>query len=130
MTAGNSSATWILHLSRNGQWNRTVISASRGSGVGVGDLALVPGTTTLWGSGGLLTTAGGDAAVWDHGIDIDRLALRVHRPLRSHEALVGRGVIRVYLALGNQAAVRVFLIPRHYRARVSGPPPPQPALNT
>ena len=48
-------------------------------GVGVGDLALIPGTTTLWGTGGLLTTAGGDAAIWEHGIPGFHLAVREHR---------------------------------------------------
>lgn len=114
VTGGNSSATWILHLSRDGDWTRSQIAAARGSGVGVGDLALVPGTTTLWGTGGMVTTSGGDAAIWDHGVDIDRLAVRIHHwVMHEHPAIVGRGVIRVYLAPGNRVSVRVILIPRH-----------------
>jgi hypothetical protein len=66
MTGGPDPATWIMHLSQAGQWTRTSIPAGQAAGVGVGDLALIPGTTSLWGSGGLLTTAGGDAAIWAH----------------------------------------------------------------
>jgi hypothetical protein len=112
VTGGDSPATWIVHLSHDGTWTRTEIAAARGSGVGVGDLALVPGTTTLWGTGGLVTTSGGDAAIWDHGILTDRLAVRIHPAVPGHLALVGRGVIRVYLTIGNHSAVRVFLIIR------------------
>lgn len=112
VTGGDSPGTWILHLSRAGQWTRTEITAARGSGVGVGDLALVPGTTTLWGIGGLVTTSGGDAAIWDHGVIADHLAVRIHRVVRDRLAVAGRGVIRVYLTVGNRAAVRVFLIIR------------------
>jgi hypothetical protein len=112
VTGGDSPATWIVHLSHDGVWTRTEIAAARGSGVGVGDLALVPGTTTLWGTGGLVTTSGGDAAIWDHGIPADRLAVRIHRTVPDHLALVGRGVIRVYLTVGNHTTVRVFLIIR------------------
>ena len=54
---------WILHLSRSGHWTRSKI----GLGSGVGDLALIPRTTSLWGSGGSLTKTGGDAAIWAHG---------------------------------------------------------------
>ena len=94
VVTGGSSATWILHLSRYGAWTRTEITAARGSGVGVGDLALIPRTTTLWGTGGLVTTSGGDAAIWDHGVDIDRLAVRVHPTVPDHLAFDARGVLR------------------------------------
>jgi hypothetical protein len=66
VTGGGDPATWILHVSRAGRWTRTPIAAGQAAGVGVGDLALIPGTTSLWGSGGLLTTAGGDAVIWAH----------------------------------------------------------------
>ena len=88
------------------------ITAARGSGVGVGDLALIPGTTTLWGTGGMVTTSGGDAAIWDHGVIVDRLAVQIHHwpPRDTPPAIAStRGVIRFYLTLGNNAAVRVFL---------------------
>ena len=102
VTAGDSPATWILHLSSTGAWSRTRISVGPGNGVGVGDLALIPGTATLWGTGGLLTTAGGDAAIWEHGMTGVHLAARTpgNRPaaapaigaLRAgRPVLLGRG---------------------------------------
>jgi hypothetical protein len=66
VTGGEDPGTWILHMSRAGRWTRTPIAAGPAAGVGVGDLALIPGTTSLWGSGGLLTTTGGDATIWGH----------------------------------------------------------------
>jgi hypothetical protein len=130
VTGGNSPATWILHLSRNGEWTRAEIAATRGSGVGVGDLALIPGTTTLWGTGGLVTTSGGDAAIWDRGVPADHLAVRIHRAVRNHLAFDGRGVIRLYLT-GHEAAVRVFLIIRHPAPRrATAGWRPGPALST
>jgi hypothetical protein len=66
VTGGGNPATWILHMSRSGRWTRTAIAAGRAAAVGLGDLALIPGTTSLWGSGGLLTTTGGDATIWAH----------------------------------------------------------------
>jgi hypothetical protein len=95
VTGGVRPATWILHLSRTGVWTRTRIAAGPGTGVGVGDLALVPGTTTLWGTGGLLTTLGGDAAIWEHGIPGIHLAVRIDLTAGD------RGMIRVYLSARN-----------------------------
>jgi hypothetical protein len=66
VTGGLEPSTWIVHLSRAGRWSRTEVAAGRATGVGIGDLALIPGTTSLWGSGGLLTTTGGDATIWAH----------------------------------------------------------------
>jgi hypothetical protein len=109
VTGGDSPATWILHLSRTGKWTRTEIPAGRYAGVGVGDLALIPGTTTVWGAGGLVTTAGGDAAIWDHGVLIDHLAARERRPAADNPVVIGRGVIRVYMTLGNRTIVWVYL---------------------
>jgi hypothetical protein len=127
VTGGGGSATWILHLSRDGEWTRTEITAARGSGVGIGDLALVPGTTTLWGTGGLVTTSGGDAAIWDHGVDIDRLAVRVHPTVPDHLAFDARGVLRAYLTFGDKSAVRIFVITRRdleHRATIRVQPEP------
>jgi hypothetical protein len=67
VTGGGSPQAWLLHLSRSGQWTRTQVTSSPSTGVGIGDLALVPGTTSLWGAGGLLKTAGGNAAIWSSG---------------------------------------------------------------
>lgn len=128
VTGGSSAATWILHLSHTGAWTRTKITAAPGAGVGVGDLTLIPGTTTLWGTGGLVSTSGGDAAIWDHGVLTGHLAERVHGAVRDHLAFAGRGVIQVYLTVGNQTVVRVYLA---IQRRVLGPPaaarPPGPA---
>jgi hypothetical protein len=64
VSQGADAATWMLHLTRADRWTRTPIAAGQAADVGVGDLALIPGTTSLWGSGGLLTTTGGNATVW------------------------------------------------------------------
>ncbi len=88
VTGGSGARTWILHLSRAGRWTRTPIAATPGTGVGVSDLALIPGTTSLWGSGGMLTALGGNAIIWDH------LAVPHHwtvRPRRHHEAIADTG---------------------------------------
>jgi hypothetical protein len=66
VTGGIIPQTWILHLSRAGRWARIPIAAGPDTGVGVSDLALIPGTRSLWGSGGLLTAFGGNATIWDH----------------------------------------------------------------
>ncbi len=82
VTGGASPQAWLLHLSRSGRWTRIQVTASPGAGVGIGDLALVPGTTALWGAGGLLTAAGGNAAIWAEG-SADRLAAAQSRCLRN-----------------------------------------------
>jgi hypothetical protein len=64
-TLGAQTESRLLHLSRSGRWTQTDIS--HGLGNAVSDLALIPGTWSLWGSGGFLTTAGGDAAIWLYG---------------------------------------------------------------
>jgi hypothetical protein len=112
VTGGDSPTTWILHLSHTGRWTRTEIAAGHGDGVGVGDLALIPGTTTVWGAGGLVTTVGGDAAIWDHGLLIDHLAAHERRSAPGRRLVTGRGVIRVYLTTGNRAIVWVYLTTR------------------
>jgi hypothetical protein len=67
VTDGNSPQTWILHLSRSGRWTRAAIAAKAGAGLGVGDLALIPGTRSVWGAGGVLTATGGDAVILGGG---------------------------------------------------------------
>ncbi len=64
-TLGARTESRLLHLSRSGRWTQTDIT--HGLGNALSDLALIPGTSSLWGSGGFLTQAGGDAAVWMHG---------------------------------------------------------------
>ncbi len=65
VTGTLTSTRWVLHLSPSGRWTRTSFAAGPGSSVG--DLALIPGTRSLWASGGLLRGTSGDAAVWAHG---------------------------------------------------------------
>jgi hypothetical protein len=123
VTGGDSPATWILHLSRTGAWTRTRIAAAPRTGVGVGDLALIPGTTTLWGTGGLLTTTGGSAAIWEHGVAGIHLAVREDRAARHRGTprgrlvVAGRGeVVRLSLTAGDRGVIRVYLAPRSCRA--------------
>ncbi len=67
MTLGSQTESRLLHLLKPGRWTQTAID--QGLGNALSDLALIPHTTSLWGSGGFLTTAGGDAAIWMHGPD-------------------------------------------------------------
>jgi hypothetical protein len=123
VAGGDRPAMWILHLSRAGAWTRTEIAAGPHTGVGVGDLTLIPGTRTLWGTGGLLTTTGGDGAIWDHGVVVDHLTVRDHPATRAHLTAGGRGVIRVFLTIGNHAVVWVYLAAHGRRpgAAAAGP---------
>jgi hypothetical protein len=124
VTGGDDPSTWILHLSAAGSWTRTeIVSAGPQAGVGVGDLALIPGTTTLWGSGGMLTATGGNAAIWEHGLTGLRLAAGDHaadpRPGAGTGRLMvaGRGqVVRVYLTVGGRGVIRVYVTIRRCRA--------------
>lgn len=93
VTGGDSPQVWLLHLSRFGRWARTQITASPGTSVGMGDVALVPGTTALWGAGGLLNATGGNAAIWADG-SADQLAA-----VRSGNL---RGRRRMFLSRGGQ----------------------------
>jgi hypothetical protein len=95
----SEGGTWILHLTRADRWTRTPIAAGHASGVGVGDLALIPGTTSLWGSGGLLTTTGGNATIWAYLAGAARWIVSAHRDapgvgiIRAH-AVRDHGVMR------------------------------------
>lgn len=62
-TPANAAATGlILHASPYG-WGTAIVVAD-GLGSGVSDVALVPRTSSLWATGGILTRLGGEAAVW------------------------------------------------------------------
>jgi hypothetical protein len=124
VTGGDNPTTWILHLSHTGRWIRTEIAAGHDDVVGVGDLALIPGTTTVWGAGGLVTTMGGDAAIWDLGVLADHLAMRERRSAPAPSVLIGRGVIRVYLSAGNHPLVWVYLTERPNIGRAAYCRPP------
>jgi hypothetical protein len=65
VSLGSQTESRLLHLLKSGRWTRTVIA--HGLGNAISDLALIPGTRSLWGSGGFLTASGGDAAIWLHG---------------------------------------------------------------
>lgn len=91
VTDGDSPQLWLLHLFRSGQWARTQVTASLGTDVGIGDVALVPGTTSLWGAGGLLMATGGNAGIWADG-SADRLAaVRSGYQRARGRVLLGRG---------------------------------------
>jgi hypothetical protein len=58
-----TSKTWVLHYSAAGTWSRTLLSTGS-----MGPLALVPGTTSLWGVGSVPTaTPASNARVWAYG---------------------------------------------------------------
>lgn len=61
-TLGARTESRLLHLSRSGRW--TQVDIAYGLGNAISDLVLVPGSGALWGSGGFLTQAGGDTAIW------------------------------------------------------------------
>jgi hypothetical protein len=93
VSGGQDPATWMLHLSRAGLWTRVRLAAGPAAGVGVGDLALIPGTTSLWGSGGLLTTAGGDATIWAHLVLPVRWTASPGREDARASMAVGAGIV-------------------------------------
>jgi hypothetical protein len=92
VSAGRDAATWMLHLTRADRWTRTTIAAAQAAGVGVGDLALIPRTTSLWGSGGLLTATGGNATIWAYP------AVSAHWTVSAHPDAPGVGTIRAHAA--------------------------------
>jgi hypothetical protein len=59
------AVSWALHRSRSGTWTRTRISS--GAGSGFFGLALIPGTTSVWGVGSAATKLGSAAAIFAHG---------------------------------------------------------------
>jgi hypothetical protein len=65
MSLGSQTQSRLLHLLKSGRWTQTVVA--HGLGNAISDLALIPGTRSLWGSGGFLTASGGEAAIWLHG---------------------------------------------------------------
>jgi hypothetical protein len=63
ITAQDSSGLLVIHRSAAGTWSRTRI----GPGASLLRIALIPGTTALWGGGAVKSTSGPNAAVWEHG---------------------------------------------------------------
>jgi hypothetical protein len=56
--AQTGTQAWILHYSA-GQWTRTALSPGA-----MGAMALIPGTTSLWGAGGVSAATGANAEIW------------------------------------------------------------------
>jgi hypothetical protein len=55
---------WAVHRSASGAWSRTLIGAA----TDLFDVAQIPGTSSLWGAGFVLTApAGSNATIWAHG---------------------------------------------------------------
>jgi hypothetical protein len=63
ITAQNNSGQFAIHRSAAGSWSRIRI----GPDASLIRIALIPGTTSLWGAGAVKTTSGANAAVWAHG---------------------------------------------------------------
>ncbi len=56
----NGSTTWVLRYPASGQWSRTALTSGS-----LGPLALVPGTTSLFGVGSVSTaTPAANARIW------------------------------------------------------------------
>ncbi|HBW20492.1 MAG TPA: hypothetical protein DEH11_16525 [Actinobacteria bacterium] len=64
-TGGQRIGAMFLHLYWSGGHAWTTVD--HGLGNGVSDIALVPGTDSLWASGGFLTHSGGDAVIFARG---------------------------------------------------------------
>jgi hypothetical protein len=62
-TPASASATGLILRASSRGWG-AAISIQSGLGSGVSDVALAPGTRSLWATGGILTRRGGDAAIW------------------------------------------------------------------
>ena len=63
ITADNSSGLWVLHRLATGSWSRIKIESTPV----LLRIALIPGTTSLWGAGSVRSKSVADAAVWAHG---------------------------------------------------------------
>lgn len=65
LTAEDSSNhSWVAHRSVAGTWTRTLIGSAP---THLLSLALIPGTTSLWGAGSFIKGSGTDAGIWAHG---------------------------------------------------------------
>ena len=63
ITADNSSGLWTLHRLATGSWSRIKIESTPA----LLRIALIPGTTSLWGAGSVRAKSVANAAVWAHG---------------------------------------------------------------
>ena len=62
-TPADAAATGLILRASSQGWGPTIVVQSS-LGSGVSDVALAPGTWSLWATGGILTRLGGDAAIW------------------------------------------------------------------
>ena len=60
----SSGNAWAADMSSAGTWSTTEIGST---GTNIAALALVPGTTSLWGAGSVDTTTGSNATIWAYG---------------------------------------------------------------
>jgi hypothetical protein len=69
--SGSSTKTEILHRSATGRWTETTTPGF------MGQMALIPGTTSLWGVGWSNTgSTGANAQIWAHGSAAPQLRAR------------------------------------------------------
>ncbi|MGD0554833.1 MAG: hypothetical protein ABSA93_07625 [Streptosporangiaceae bacterium] len=69
LSSGASSTEYIVHYT-GGRWTQQALPAFTGyAGASVGTLALIPGTESLWGLGGLTPNGGGigENAIFKYG---------------------------------------------------------------
>jgi hypothetical protein len=59
--SGTTGGEQVMHYLAAGRWSRTSFAA------GIGSLALIPGTTSVLGAGGVRTATGENARIWVHG---------------------------------------------------------------
>jgi hypothetical protein len=62
--SSSSRRPWLVHRTAAGAWSSQHPSAGNGQ---VEDLTLIPGSTSLWATGALQTSAGADTVIWGHG---------------------------------------------------------------
>ena len=60
-SAIGSSSSYLVHRTASGAWSRTGVS------IGLQDLALIPGTGSLWAVGDKVLKTGGNAVIWAYG---------------------------------------------------------------
>lgn len=65
VAANSAAGSWMRHRSPHGRWRSTKIGS--GPATQVNAIALVPGTTSLWGGGRTAAGTGTNAAIYSHG---------------------------------------------------------------
>jgi hypothetical protein len=70
-----ATTSYVVHRTASGSWQRIATGSTKDvppkfttTGAGLGDLALIPGTKSLWGAGASQSkTTGGNAVIWAYG---------------------------------------------------------------